>query len=116
VIGIDELVRRFAELDRAELMRWIERRWIVPEAREARGGAHIWAFHEVDIARVELILDIRREFAADEETLSLVLGLVDQVYSLRRQMRRLCDAIESQPSDIRDAIQGALPPAGPRER
>ena len=114
MIGIEDLVRRFAELDRAELARWIERRWIVPEARKADGG-ETWLFHEVDIARVELILDIRREFTVDEETLSLVLGLLDQVYSLRRQMRRLCDAIEKQPRDIRDAIRGALPPAPARE-
>ena len=115
MIGIDELVGRFAELDRAELSRWIERRWIVPEAcREA--DREIWLFREVDVARVELILDLRREFTSDEETLSLVLGLLDQVYSLRRQMRRLCGAIESQPSDIRDAIRGALPPVRPGER
>jgi chaperone modulatory protein CbpM len=107
VIGIDELVRRFAELDRAELARWIERRWVVPEARR-EADREIWLFHEVDIARVELILDIRREFTADEETLSLVLGLLDQVYSLRRQMNLLCQAIESQPNEIRDAIRGAL--------
>jgi chaperone modulatory protein CbpM len=115
MIGIDELVRHFAEIDRAELRRWIELRWIVPERREA-GGSETWLFHEVDIARVELILDIRREFTADEETLSLVLGLLDQVYSLRRQMRRLCGAIETQPNEIRDAIRNALPPAGPGER
>jgi len=114
VIGVEELVRRFAELDRAELSRWIERRWIVPEAqREA--DREIWLFHEVDVARVELILHIRRDFAVDEETVSLVLGLLDQVYSLRRQMRRLCDAIESQPGEIRDAIRRALPPAPARE-
>ena len=29
MIGADELVRRVAELDRAELARWIERRWIL---------------------------------------------------------------------------------------
>jgi chaperone modulatory protein CbpM len=121
MIQAEELVRRFAELDRAELARWIERRWIVPEMRPvengvqdgAEGGGEIWLFHEVDIARVELILDIRREFTVDEETLSLVLGLLDQMYSLRRQLRRLCGAIESQPSDIRDAIRRALSPAGP---
>jgi chaperone modulatory protein CbpM len=115
MIGIDELVRRFAELDRAELARWIERSWIVPEAqREA--DREVWLFHEIDIARVELILHIRREFTPDEETLSLVLGLLDQVYSLRRQMRRLCDAIESQPSEIRETISGALSPAPLREK
>ena len=109
MIGADELVRRFAELDRAELARWIERRWIVPETQREI-DREIWLFHEVDVARVELILDIRREFTVDEETLSLVLGLLDQVYSLRRQMRRLCGAIESQPSEIREAIRDALRP------
>jgi chaperone modulatory protein CbpM len=111
MISIDELARRFAELDRDELARWIENRWVLPEQHGESGR---WVFHEVDIARVELILHIRREFAIDEEATSLFLGLLDQVYSLRRQMHRLCDAIERQPSDIRDAIRHALPPAGAR--
>ena len=114
MIGLDELVRRFAELDRAELARWVENRWVLPEQQEGPNGEK-WLFHEVDIARVELILEIRREFSVDEEATSLVLGLLDQVYSLRRQMRRLCDAIECQPTDIRDAIRRALPPAGTGE-
>jgi chaperone modulatory protein CbpM len=115
VIGLDELTRRFAELDSAEFERWIENRWILPEdAGEDAGGpgGERWRFHEVDVARVELILDIRREFAVDDEAMSLVLSLLDQVYSLRRQMRRLCDALESQPPEIHDAIRRALPKAG----
>ena len=111
MIGFDELMRRFSELNAGELSRWVENRWVVPEhAVESEGER--WLFHEVDVARVELILDIRREFAVDDEALSLVLGLLDQVYSLRRQMRRLCDALEQQPADVRDAIRRALPPAG----
>jgi chaperone modulatory protein CbpM len=110
MIGFDELMRRFAGLDAAELSRWVENRWVVPETAAEEGGER-WVFHEVDVARVELILDIRREFAVDDEALSLVLGLLDQVYSLRRQMRRLCDALEQQPPEIRDAIRRALPPA-----
>jgi chaperone modulatory protein CbpM len=106
LIGLDELVRRFADLDRRELVRWIEIRWVVPEQHDGS-----WVFHEVDIGRVELILDIRREFAVDDDAMSLLLGLLDQVYSLRRQMHRLCDAIECQPPEIRDAIRRALPPA-----
>jgi chaperone modulatory protein CbpM len=110
MIGFDELARRFAGLNAAELSRWVENRWLVPD-RTAEEGGERWAFHEVDVARVELILDIRREFAVDDEALSLVLGLLDQVYSLRRQMRRLCDALEQQPPEIREAIRRALPPA-----
>ena len=111
MIGADDLMRRFAGLDRAELVRWIENRWVLPEQA---GDAGRWEFHEVDVARVELILDIRREFAVDDDAMSLLLGLLDQVYGLRRQMRRLCDAIERQPEDVREAIRRALPePGGP---
>ena len=109
MIGHDELTRLFADLDGAELARWIENRWILPDDESGR-----WLFHEVDVARVELILEIRREFAVDDEAMALVLGLLDQLYSLRRQMRRLCDALESQPPEIRDAIRQALPKAGDR--
>ena len=66
MIGVDELVRRVAELNSVELARWIENRWVMPEhAAESEGER--WVFHEVDVARVELILDIRREFAVDDE-------------------------------------------------
>jgi chaperone modulatory protein CbpM len=109
MIAFKEIVERFAELEAGELSRWVENRWIVPEADGGQENER-WVFHEVDVARVELILDIRREFALDEETMSLVLGLLDQVYSLRRQMRRLCHALETQPPEIRDAIRKALPP------
>jgi chaperone modulatory protein CbpM len=111
MIGFDELVRRFAELERGELVRWVENRWVLPEEASGETGER-WVFHEVDVARVELILDIRREFAVDDEAMALVLGLLDQVYSLRRQMRRLCDALEQQPPEVRDAIRRALPRAG----
>src|SRR3954452_24366859 len=109
MIAFREIVERFTELDAGELTRWVENRWIVPEAEDSE-PAERWIFHEVDVARVELILDILREFALDEETMSLVLGLLDQVYSLRRQMSRLSQALASQPPEIRDAIRKALPP------
>jgi len=109
MIAFKEIVEHFAELEAGELSRWVENRWIVPEADGGQENER-WVFHEVDVARIELILDIRREFALDEETMSLVLGLLDQVYSLRRQMRRLCHALETQPPEICDAIRKALPP------
>ena len=92
MIALEDLVQRFERLDRRDLVRWIENRWVLPERR-----GRTWIFHEVDIARVELILEIRQEFAIDEEALPLVLGLLDQVYDLRRQLRRICDALAAQP-------------------
>jgi chaperone modulatory protein CbpM len=104
MIPLDELLRQMRGLDRRELMRWVENRWVLPERRD-----QTWLFHEVDVARVELILDIRQEFAIDEEALPLVLGLLDQVYDLRRQLGRMCDALAAQPQEVQAAVRRALP-------
>ena len=105
MIALDELLHQMKGLDRRDLIRWVENRWVLPERRD-----QAWIFHEVDVARVELILEIRQEFTIDEDALPLVLGLLDQVYGLRRQLRRLCDALASQPSEVQEAIRRALPP------
>jgi chaperone modulatory protein CbpM len=104
MIAFEELLERFVGLDQRELTRWVENRWVLPERRNKT-----WIFHEIDVARVELILEVRREFAIDDDALSLVLGLLDQVYDLRRQLGRLCDALATQPPEIRAAVKRALP-------
>jgi chaperone modulatory protein CbpM len=104
MIALEELLDRFAELDRRELTRWVENRWVLPERR-----GRTWIFHEIDVARVELIIEVRRGFAIDDEALSLMLGLLDQVYDLRRQLGRLCDALATQPPEIQAAVERALP-------
>jgi chaperone modulatory protein CbpM len=110
--AFEEVLMRFAGLDRHELGRWIENGWILPERRN-----ETWVFHEVDVARVELIFEIRHEFQIDDEAIPVILGLLDQVYSLRRQLRRMCDAFAAQPTEIQALIRQALPPASaPKER
>ncbi len=105
MIAFDELLRQMKGLDRGDLVRWVENRWVLPERR-----GQTWLFHEVDVARVELILEIRQEFAIDEEALPVVLGLLDQVYELRRHLRRMCDALAAQPPEVQAAVKRALPP------
>jgi chaperone modulatory protein CbpM len=103
MISFEEMVGRVAGLDSCELARWVENRWVLPERRE-----NTWIFYDVDVARVELIVEIRKEFAVEEDALGLVLSLLDQVYDLRRQLGRLCDALAAQPGDIQTAIERAL--------
>jgi chaperone modulatory protein CbpM len=104
MIAFEELVGRLEGLDRRELVHWVENRWVLPERQQGT-----WIFHEVDVARVELILEIRKEFGIDDDTLALVLGLLDQVYDLRRQLGRLCDALAAQPPETQAAVKRALP-------
>ncbi len=105
MIELQELLLRVHGIDRHELVRWVENRWVMAEAQDGE-----WLFREVDIARVELIREIRSEFAIDDEALPLVLDLLDQVYALRRQLRRLCDALAAQPTEIQERVRAALPP------
>jgi chaperone modulatory protein CbpM len=103
MIAFEEVLVRSRDLERRELTRWVENHWVLPERH-----AETWVFHEVDVARIELIIGIRRDFAIDDEAMGLVLGLLDQVYGMRRQMRRLCDAVAGQPQDVQDVIRRAL--------
>jgi chaperone modulatory protein CbpM len=106
MIALDEALRRVRGLERRELVRWVENRWVLAEPH---GGD--WLFREVDVARIELIREIRQEFAIDDEALPLVLDLLDQVYGLRRQLRRLCDALAAQPEEVQKSVRAALPPS-----
>ena len=103
MIPIASVLQRVAGLDEAELIGWVERRWV-----QADAGPEGYRFQEVDIARVRLILEIRRDCAVDEDAMPLVLSLLDQVYRLRRQLKALSEAVATQPEDIRQTILDAL--------
>jgi chaperone modulatory protein CbpM len=101
---LTEVVRLVGRVDRVELTHWIEVGWVTPERRERDE----LAFSDLDIARVCLICDLRRDLAVEEETMPLVLSLLDQVYTLRRQMKALAGALGQQPEDVRNAILDLL--------
>jgi chaperone modulatory protein CbpM len=101
---LERILAQFPDLDSVELTSWIERRWVQPEASESGG----WEFHEIDVARVHLIYDLRRDIGVAEETLPVVLSLVDQLYAMRRSLKSLHRALEGQPPDIRQALLTAL--------
>lgn len=107
MIGFDAVLRLIGDLQAEELRRWIAERWVRPES-EPTG----YVFHEVDVARVRLIRELRYELAIDEEALPVVLGLLDQVYALRRRLVRLQAAIDEQPPELRAALRARLGEAG----
>ncbi|MEA2738478.1 MAG: chaperone modulatory protein CbpM, partial [Acetobacteraceae bacterium] len=67
-----------------------------------------WVFQEIDVARVRLIRDFSTTMEVPEETMPLVLSLLDQVYTLRGQMRAVARAVEGQPEAVRAAILAAI--------
>jgi chaperone modulatory protein CbpM len=103
MLRLTAVVALFPDLQEAELLGWIERGWVRAERQDPD-----WVFQDIDVARVRLIHDFRRAMDVPEETMPLVLSLLDQVYGLRAQMRAIARAVERQPEDVRAAILAAL--------
>jgi chaperone modulatory protein CbpM len=103
MMRLDAIVALFPDLEAAELSAWVEQRWIQPEAAE--GG---WLFHEIDVARVRLIYDLRRDLGVEEDMMPLVLSLLDQVYELRCTLKAMTRALERQPPEVQAAVLAAL--------
>jgi len=103
MIDIDAVCRLVGDLDAHELERWIGERWVLPENA---GAAYV--FHEIDIARVRLIVEMKHELAIDDEAIPVVLRLLDQVYALRHRLKALAAALEALPPELRAAVRARL--------
>ena len=86
-----------------ELERWIHERWVLPESQPEG-----YVFHEIDVARVRLIVELRRDLAIGEEAMPVLLNLLDQLYAMRRRLKALADAIDALPESSRLALQALL--------
>jgi chaperone modulatory protein CbpM len=105
MMSFDAVIRLIGDLGDEELRRWIAERWVRPES-----STEGYVFHDVDVARVRLIHELRYDLAIDEETMPMVLCLLDQVYALRRRLKQLHEAIETQPEALRQGLRAQLGP------
>ncbi|MGH6995801.1 MAG: chaperone modulator CbpM [Stellaceae bacterium] len=94
-----EAVCQMVQLEPVQLERWIAQRWVLPENE----GSH-YVFNDLDVARVRLIVELHHDLAVGEDAMSVVLRLLDQLYTTRRQMRSLLRALETLPEDHRAAV------------
>jgi chaperone modulatory protein CbpM len=104
VITIEMLPGRIAGVTVTDVQRWIAQSWVRPDRTAGQ-----WVFHDIDVARVRLIVELRDELSVSEDVLPTVLSLLDQLYDARRQMRMLRAALDAAPEDVRRS----LVPGGP---
>lgn len=100
---LDKLAGLFPDTDLIEITSWVERGWVQPE----QDGSRL-LFQEIDVARVRLIRDLRRDLALGEEAVPVVLSLMDQLYELRGQLRDVLQGLEAQPADVRASVLRAM--------
>ena len=69
------------QLDRATLSIWIEEEWLIPSR-----AAQEFAFTDMDLARANLIHDLKDKMGVNDEGLGVILHLLDQMHALRRAL------------------------------
>lgn len=67
-----------SHLDLPTLNVWIEAEWLVPIATKRRLD-----FSDAELARVRLIQDLKADFGVNDEGISIILHLLDQLHGLR---------------------------------
>jgi chaperone modulatory protein CbpM len=89
MITAQEFVVR-ARLDHHLLEAWIAAGWLIPPQTDPE-----LAFSDVDLARARLIRDLRDDLGVNDEGVSVILHLLDQVHGLRRSMQEVLDAMRA---------------------
>lgn len=104
MITIDVVCAQISGLRPQDLERWVSNEWV-----RADGEAGQYRFHDIDVARVRLIMELRDTMQINDDALPVVLRLLDQLYELRRRMRRLGAALdETVTDDIRHDLARRL--------
>lgn len=94
-----DLVELIDLLQADTLRRWVELGWIVPLPHEQ--GVR---FEDADVARVRLICDLVYDLEMGEESVPVILSLLDQLHDARRTLKALAAAIDEQPEEIRQRV------------
>ena len=91
------LIRVSVTSDR--LRDWVARGWVAPVR-----GTEGYEYSEIDVARVDLIRQLRDDMSVEPDAVSIVLSMMDQVYTLRRELRCLMRALDTQPKAIKEEV------------
>ena len=87
----------------AVLTVWIEQNWVLPVKQDG-----VYHFDDADLARARLIAELHRDLEVNDEAMPVVLRLLDQVYSLRKALGDLNQAIKALPEESRAQLRAEL--------
>ena len=105
MITIETLCVRVVGLRREDVEHWIGQSWVRPDRVRSDGGPADYVFHDIDVARVRLIVELREQMQVNDEALPIVLSLLDQLYEARRRMLRVRDALQQAgPAELREEV------------
>ena len=102
MISLTAVVARVRGVNADTVQAWVEQDWVRPRHDAGRP-----VFEEIDVARVQLIAELR-DLEVGDAAIPVVLSLLDQLHATRAQMRRLCAALDDAGDDTVRALLGRL--------
>ncbi|MGJ8570187.1 MAG: chaperone modulator CbpM [Hoeflea sp.] len=97
--NLEEVIALLPDLHRDDLERWIRNALV--EAAEEAGTSKL---NEIQFARVRLICTLRYDMDVEEETLPVVLDLLDQLHDTRARLQMLSQAVLAQDEEVKAAV------------
>lgn len=101
--SLGDLLRLSDRLTVVHVERWVARGLLRPS-----GPVEAWSFEPIDVARVRLLTELADDVGLDDDTVEAVVALIDQVHTLRSELKLVASAIGEQPPATREAITAAL--------
>ena len=92
-----------SSLDQPTLEDFIARGWVLPVRDETD-----YVFDEIDISRIHLICELHIDMKFEIDAIDVIISLMDQLYENKSRFNKVINAIENQPSDVRDTIVKSL--------
>lgn len=102
-----EVIALIDDLTEPQLTRYLHTRIVQPVQSEAGG-----VFRETDVARLRLLVDLSGSYDLPDDALEMVMSLIDQLNTMRGDMRALMQAIASENDEVRLRIHGSIRRSG----
>jgi chaperone modulatory protein CbpM len=109
--NLEEVIALLPDLHRDDLERWISNALV--EAAEEAGTSQL---NETQFARVRLICTLRYDMDVEEETLPVVLDLLDQLHDTRARLHTLSQAVLAQDEEVKAAVLQVVTEARRRQQ
>jgi chaperone modulatory protein CbpM len=58
-------------------------------------------YRPVDLARLQLLCDLAEEFDVTEDTLAILMSLIDKLHAARSRLISVAEALEAEPPEVR---------------
>lgn len=83
-------------------------RWVARGMVRRADSTEADALEPIDLARLRLLNELADDLGLDEDTVEAVVALIDQVHTLRTELRLVASAIAEQPPQTRQAITATM--------